>query len=53
VKGSKIIERNLAGTLANGFKFRAVRWSRERCECGQMLNVRTYLPALADDSIAD
>jgi hypothetical protein len=44
VRGVKTITRDIAGTLPNGYEFRAVQWTKKRCECGQLLTVRIYLP---------
>jgi hypothetical protein len=44
VPGAKTITRPIAGTLINGFDYSAIQWTRKRCECGQVLTVRTYLP---------
>lgn len=45
VKGSKTIERELAGQLRSGLRYRAIRWTRMVCECGQRMIVKTYFPA--------
>jgi hypothetical protein len=44
VPGSKVIDREICGTLRSGLAYRAIRWTRKRCACGQMLVIRTYFP---------
>ncbi|HLC08793.1 MAG TPA: hypothetical protein VJK06_05865 [Methyloceanibacter sp.] len=44
VPGSKALDRQISGTLPSGFQYGAIRWTRKRCECGQMIVVRTYFP---------
>jgi hypothetical protein len=31
----------MAGVIL-GFQFSKVEWSKKRCECGQILDIRTY-----------
>ena len=45
VKGSKTIDRAISGVLPSGFRYHSIRWTRKRCQCGQMLIVKTYFPA--------
>jgi len=43
IANSKVIHRPIAGTIGE-FDYGSIRWTRTRCECGQVAIVKTYLP---------
>jgi hypothetical protein len=44
IPDAPVIHRPIAGTLPDGFDYIAIRWTRVRCECGQVAVAKTYLP---------
>ncbi len=51
LEGSKNVVRAIEG-VHNGFHYRKITWTRKRCpnaECGQLVMVRTFIPAKADE----
>ena len=41
--GSPPIVKAIVGTLRDGTRYTSIKWTRSQCECGQYLNVKTYL----------
>jgi len=48
VPGSRPLLQEYGGELPGGFRYRAIIRERRRCECGQMLIVRVYVPAVEE-----
>lgn len=41
--GAPALTKAITGTLRDGRRYNSIRWQRSVCECGQHLNVKTYL----------
>ena len=43
VDGASPVTRDISGVLPDGRRYKAIRWQRSVCECGQHLSVQTYM----------